>query len=197
MRIVLIIVALLVPLQASDKFYEIPKILWTFWDSGFDSAKLFTKMCINNMAHYSRISGWEFRFLSNENYTRFLSKESLARLDNMYLNSEHKISKQNWADLMRLFLVFENGGMWIDTNSFFLGNFSWLDNIKQEKWVINRITPEPEMITFSLSTVMGGNTTTVYDDRLEQEVYLFPGVEIWSFISKPKSKFLTDVLNRL
>jgi hypothetical protein len=26
---------------------------------------------------------------------------------------------------------------------------------------------------------------------------LFPGVEIWSFISKPKSKFLTDVINRL
>lgn len=143
MRIILIIVALLAPLQAVDKFYQIPKILWTFWDSGFDSAKLFTKMCINNMDHFSRISGWEFRFLSNHNYTQFLSKESLDRLDNMYLNSEHKISKQNWADLMRLFLVYENGGMWIDTNSFFLGNFSWLDNIGKEKWVMNRIAPEP------------------------------------------------------
>ena len=115
----------------------------------------------------------------------------------MYRTSEHKISKQNWADLMRLFLVYENGGMWLDTNSFFLGDFQWLDDIAQQKWVANRLTPQPEMITFSLSTVMGGNTTTVYDHALKQEVYLFPGVEIWSFISKPKSKFLTDVLDRL
>lgn len=177
MRIVWVIVALLaVRLQAADQFYEIPKILWTFWDSGFDSAKLFTRMCINNMAHFSSISGWEFRFLSNHNYSRFLSNHSQARLDSIYLNSNHKIGKQNWADLMRLFLIYENGGMWIDTNSFFLGNFSWLDDIASQQWVQNRITAQPEVITFSLSTVMGGNTTTVYDDSLQQEVYLFPGV---------------------
>ena len=194
---VLIVVALLVPLRAAEQFYEIPKILWTFWDSGFDSAKLFTRMCVNNMEHFSRTSGWDFRFLSNHNYSRFLSQDSQDRLDRMYRTSEHKISKQNWADLMRLFLVYENGGMWLDTNSFFLGDFQWLDDIAQQKWVANRLTPQPEMITFSLSTVMGGNTTTVYDEALKQEVYLFPGVEIWSFISKPKSKFLTDVLDRL
>jgi hypothetical protein len=44
---------------------------------------------------------------------------------------------------------------------------------------------------------MGGNSTRVFDDLLGQEVILFPGVEIWSFVSKPKSKFLTDVINRL
>lgn len=176
MRWVWVIVVLLVVRLQAGQFYEIPKILWTFWDSGFDSAKLFTRMCVNNMAHFSSASGWEFRFLSNLNYSRFLSSDSQARLDRIYRSSVHKIGKQNWADLMRLFLVYENGGMWLDTNSFFLGNFSWLDDLASQKWVQNRITPQPEVITFSLSTVMGGNTTIVYDQALQQEVYLFPGV---------------------
>ena len=47
----------------------IPKIVWTFWDSGLTSASLFTRMCVNNMQYYTRISGWDFRFLSNQNYT--------------------------------------------------------------------------------------------------------------------------------
>lgn len=100
-------------------------------------------MCINNMGYYSNMSGWEFRFLSNHNYTEYISKESLARLDKMYTQSKHKLERQNWADLMRLFLIYENGGMWVDTNSFFLGNFTWIENIAKEKWLHNRLTPQP------------------------------------------------------
>lgn len=69
-----ILVTLLICLQAADAFYEIPKNLWAFWDSGYGSARPFTKMCINNMAHFSKLSGWNFRFLSNHNYTQFISE---------------------------------------------------------------------------------------------------------------------------
>jgi hypothetical protein len=68
---------LLITTHSADTFYGIPKILWTFWDTGYDSARLFTKMCINNMGHYSSISGWEFKFLSSHNYTNYISRESL------------------------------------------------------------------------------------------------------------------------
>lgn len=87
--------------------------------------------------------------------------------------------------------------MWLDTNSILFANLSWIENIDKEKWVYNRVSAEPEIITFTLNSAMGGNSTTVKDERSGENVYLFPGVEIWSFISKPKSKFLTDVLNRL
>ncbi len=163
MRLIILLASLLVCLQGADTFYEIPKILWTFWDTGFDSARLFTRMCINNMAYYSNISGWQFRFLSNQNYTNYISEENRNRLDKMYTHSKHIIGRQNWADLMRLFLIHQNGGMWIDTNSFFLGNFSWIENITKEKWVENKLTPQPEIITFSLSSVMGGNQTIIHD----------------------------------
>jgi hypothetical protein len=143
MRLAILLATLLICLQGADTFYGIPKVLWTFWDSGFDSARLFTKMCINNMAHFSSMSGWQFHFLSNHNYTQFISEQSRNRLDMMYATSKHKIWKQNWADLMRLFLIYENGGMWVDTNSFFLGNFSWIENIAKQKLLENRLSAEP------------------------------------------------------
>ena len=34
--------------------FPIPKVLWTYWDDGLNNAGLFTKLCINNMIHYSR-----------------------------------------------------------------------------------------------------------------------------------------------
>lgn len=84
MRLFILLSSLLILHSCTDTFYDIPKILWTFWDTGFDSARLFTRMCINNMAHYSTNSGWQFRFLSNHNYTQYISAESLQRLNRMY-----------------------------------------------------------------------------------------------------------------
>lgn len=75
---------LLLATASNSTFNGIPKILWTFWDSGLDSASLFTRMCVNNMQYYTNISGWEFKFLSNKNYTQYISKEGLERIDKMY-----------------------------------------------------------------------------------------------------------------
>lgn len=52
----------------------------------------------------------------------------------------------------------------MDANSFFFGNFSWIENIAKEKLLYNRLSAEPEMITFSLSSRMGGNKTKLFDE---------------------------------
>jgi len=44
---------------------------------------------------------------------------------------------------MRLTLLYENGGMWLDTNSFFIGNLSWINNLDKEEHVYNKIGSEP------------------------------------------------------
>lgn len=50
------------------------------------------------------------------------------------------------------------------------------------------------MIMFSFNDKYGGNRTVVYDEERKTNVVLFPGLEIWSFIAKPKAKFLGEVL---
>lgn len=47
---------------------------------------------------------------------------------------------------------------------------------------------------FSYNEQYGGNKTIVFDERIKTDVVLFPGLEIWAFIAKPKAKFLRDVL---
>lgn len=46
------------PPSPAYKFVPFPKILWTSWDSGLDNVKIFTKLCINNMNHFSKQSGF-------------------------------------------------------------------------------------------------------------------------------------------
>ena len=42
-----------------------PRILWVYWNSGYENASLWTKLCLNNMKNYAKLSNWEFRFLSD------------------------------------------------------------------------------------------------------------------------------------
>jgi hypothetical protein len=66
--------------------------------------------------------------------------------------------------------------MWLDANSFFIGDFSWIDNLDKEAHVYNRISSDPDILTFSLNKIVGGNKTSVIDPRTKASVYLFPGV---------------------
>jgi len=62
------------PPTPQSEFKEFPKILWTYWDKGLDNAKLWTKLCLNNLRHFSQMSGFELRFLTDQNYTNYLSR---------------------------------------------------------------------------------------------------------------------------
>ena len=53
------------PPSSAEKFVPFPKIIWTSWDSGLDTVKIFTKLCINNMNHFAKLSGFEFRFVTD------------------------------------------------------------------------------------------------------------------------------------
>lgn len=84
--------------------------------------------------------------------------------------------------------------MWLDTNSFFVQGLDWIEQIDKQRAVYNKLTAEPEMIMFSFNDKYGGNRTIVYDEERKTDVVLFPGLEIWSFVAKPKAKFLEAML---
>ena len=45
--------------------------------------------------------------------------------------------------------------------------------------------------------MFSSNKTKIYDEDLEKHVVLFPGLEVWAFISKPKAKIFADVIDLL
>lgn len=83
----------------------------------------------------------------------------------MIATSKNFILLQNHVDIYRLFLLYENGGMWLDTNSFFVNNLNWIDNIDKELSPYNRIRNDPDIITFTYNDLYGGNKTRVIDDK--------------------------------
>ncbi len=81
--------------------------------------------------------------MTKENLTNYISKEGRTRMANIIANSKHPLTVQNNVDIYRLFLLYENGGMWLDTNSFLIGTLNWIEEIDQEVSVYNKISSDP------------------------------------------------------
>jgi hypothetical protein len=174
-----------------------PKILWTYWDSDLESAPIMTQICINNMRHYAEISGWEFRFVTLSNLTDFLTEESqekMKRITDQF--EEHNIGVQQTVDIYRIFLLYDNGGMWVDATTLFVRDFGWVEEIADYKLAYNKVSEVPEMIVFT-SNEYYSNSRTHFDERIQQNVTFFPGTEIWAFVTQPRSRFHTDLISNI
>lgn len=55
------------------------------------------------------------------------------------------------ADIIRMMLLLHYGGMWIDTNSFFIQDLSWLDTLKEQPHIYNKMGERPEVLLGSFS----------------------------------------------
>ncbi len=47
---------------------------------------------------------------------------------------------------------------------------------------------------FTYDWFFAANRTVVYDEELQFNVRVFPATEYWSFLAKPKAKFLEDII---
>jgi len=45
----------------------------------------------------------------------------------------------HFADVLRILLIYEHGGMWIDANSFLLGELNWINQLNFDPLVYNRL----------------------------------------------------------
>lgn len=50
------------------------------------------------------------------------------------------------ADIIRMSLLLKYGGMWVDANSFFIEDFSWLDSLKDQPFIYHKYGNYPEVI---------------------------------------------------
>jgi mannosyltransferase OCH1-like enzyme len=62
------------------------------------------------------------------------------------------------ADLLRILVLEQHGGMWVDSTTIFINGLTELENIMSEKYrnlITNRFSHEPDMLLFHFS--MGQN----------------------------------------
>lgn len=113
---------ILEPTQVVDLSNEIPKIIWIYWHSGFETAPDVVKLAIRS---------W---MKMNKNYEiKLLSDESLPNQLGFDFNIAFQLSSVRCllptkADILRLHLLSKFGGVWVDATTFCLKPLdSWLN----------------------------------------------------------------------
>ncbi|MHC3994933.1 capsular polysaccharide synthesis protein [Thiomicrolovo sp. ZZH C-3] len=92
-----------------DKQISIPKIIWMYWEQGFEDAHVVVKNCVRSWQKYN--SNWDLRLLDKMNFSEYVCLDL----------PEEKISTLSLAqksDLIRLKLLEKYGGVWADATTY-------------------------------------------------------------------------------
>lgn len=90
-----------------------PKIIWQFWEQGFDNAPNIVKACVDSVEKHK--NGCEHILLDMNNLKNYIQIP-----DYIYKLKEKGIIKSaHFSDIVRTYLLSDIGGTWVDSTVFF------------------------------------------------------------------------------
>ncbi len=97
----------------------IPKKIWTYWDS-LDTMPMFVQKCIDSWKKYN--PAYEINVLTKDTVSNYVSiPEAIKNHPNF------NDTRSRFADLVRLYLLDQHGGIWIDASCLMYQGFDdWL-----------------------------------------------------------------------
>lgn len=106
---------------------HIPKVMWAYWDS--DRIPSIVEKCINGWKQYN--PEWKVVILNKDNMKQYVSIED-RYLNHPLFNDSHA----RFTDLVRLCVLAEHGGVWIDASIILKENLDkWLFSQKDKEFV--------------------------------------------------------------
>ena len=90
--------------------FEIPKIIWIFWNTGFDKAHPVVKNCVQSWE--IKNPNWKVVLLTQDNLSDYINKPDVP------VDIFDKLPIQKQANLIRLKLLVEHGGVWADATCY-------------------------------------------------------------------------------
>jgi len=109
------------------KTYEskkIPKIIWLYWNDPIDKAPWIVRMCVSLIHKFNK--DFSVRLLNEENYKEFVPDKEVISVMESKLNHNYK------SDLLRLYLIYEYGGIYIDATVLPFQSFEWIIKLMNE-----------------------------------------------------------------
>lgn len=90
---------------------ELSSNIWIFWWQGVENAPQIVKMCINNVKKY--VNNRKICILTKDNYRDYVDIPDyiIEKLKN------EKISITAFSDILRIQLLYQNGGIWLDATA--------------------------------------------------------------------------------
>lgn len=107
------------------------KIIWTLWWQGYDNAPEIVKYCLDNMKKLAHENGFEFYCLDESTFEHYVKIPDDLKLK---IKKGH-ISVANTSDIIRVCLLAQYGGTWIDSTVFIHSSFKW-DNFSKSYFTI-------------------------------------------------------------
>ena len=139
--------------KESDKCADatLPKIVWTCWLQGEDKAPALVKACIHSQ--HRHLKGYEHRMLTLENYTEWITLPP-------EVVSKYKrgiVPAANFSDLIRLAVLRDYGGVWLDATVFCTGMdherlASRWQAVEHSRLTLFRYYPQGSRVAVGLST---------------------------------------------
>lgn len=106
---------------------SIPKIIWTYWEQGFDHAPPVVQACMTSWQN--RNPGWELRVLDQVSSRDFTALHSM--------NCWNALPPEKRSNLLRLDLVTRYGGVWVDATLFCVNGLdNWLPSNPASGFVV-------------------------------------------------------------
>jgi hypothetical protein len=95
-----------------DDHQQVPRIIWTLWLQGVDSAPEVVKLCIRSMQTNSGVS--DVRVVTADNLSDYI--EIPTTILDAY--KAHQISAALYSDYIRFAILHKHGGIWLDSTCF-------------------------------------------------------------------------------
>jgi len=93
------------------------KNIYIYWNSGWNNAPEVAKICLEQWS--KKNPTWKVFCLDDENITDYLCIPDVR----------HKMKIQAWSDVLRIYLLFKYGGLWVDASCYCNKPLdSWLHN---------------------------------------------------------------------
>ena len=92
--------------------------MWVFWWQGIDNAPDIVKKCVNNIKQHS--GEREVIVIDKNNYTKYANIPDyiVEKLNSNCMTITH------FSDILRMELLYNNGGIWMDATMFQIGNLN-------------------------------------------------------------------------
>jgi len=124
-----------------------PKVLWWCWLQGYDNAPKITKTCYRSLK--KNLLDYEIKIVDSENWSQFVQLPDfiVERWD------KKQIPPALFSDILRLQLLIEHGGSWIDSTVLCTGNVNenHNDNFLNADLFLFQYTPEGTTKVISIS----------------------------------------------
>jgi hypothetical protein len=137
---------------------RLPKTIWLYWDKPLDQAPSVVQASVASWIRHN--PGWDVRLLSDENLAEFVK-----------LPQAHGVRKIQWkADLIRVALLRDHGGVWADATSFCqMPLDNWLPPLMQSGFFAFPDTyPGRLMQNWFLAALPGNYLVTRWAEKMER-----------------------------